>query len=251
MSLHEQMHDLFLLDKQLYGLRARLESATSGLKSEQTRVERLERQRQELSDQLKHDQAKSALLESQVKDAQERIDHLRQQMNSVKSNKEYSAVLIEVNTLKQSMEQYETQALEQMDHVEMLRGELQQLEQQVDKQQQRVVAAESEVQGCRAQVGQQLEDLETQRLAAEQLIPQQARDQFNRKTKMYEGQAMATVIEENRRARDYTCGGCYMSIPIERVNALMSDSDQIVSCPSCERILYMDQEFKAAMGISK
>jgi len=78
-------------------------------------------------------------------------------------------------------------------------------------------------------------------------VPAEALHVFDRLAETYEGEAMAPVIEEDRRRMEYICGGCYMQIPVEKVNLLIS-SDELVRCSSCARILYVESALKQAMG---
>jgi uncharacterized protein len=250
MSLHTKLRELFLLDQQVRGMRARLDAATVRENALRGKLDRLAQQRNELAEQHKLVQAKAAGLEHQARDVETRIARLREQMNSVKNNKEYSALLIEVNTIKLEKGKLEDEALDQMAKVETLAQELKQFDAQVGEQEKLVALAKAEVAAAKAEVGTQLDELRQKRDAAEQEVPQESRAQFNRVAVAHDGETMAPVIEESRRHLEYSCGGCYMSIPVERVNALTKNDDQVVICPSCGRILYLDQELKASMGLA-
>lgn len=246
MSVQEKLRSLFLLDSQLRGIRSRLDAAINRLGKQKGKLEQLERQRSELAEQLKQNQVKSASLEMQVAEVDARVTTLRTQMNSVKNNKEYSALLIEVNTLKLEKGKVEEQTLEQMSKVEQLKQEATDLDARAAEQAKLVGVAESEVAQCRAELGQQLDDLTARRNQAEQEVPPEARAIFNKLCDIHEGEALAVVGEESRRHMEYTCGGCYMLLPVERVNALMRRPDDVICCPSCGRILYMEEELKAS-----
>ena len=248
MPLQQQLYDLFLLEQQVRGLESRLEGAMRRVRAQQAKLDRLSRQDAELRDQIKRAKVKVAASEDQIQGGQDRINKLREQMNQVKSNKEYSALLIEVNTLKVETGKIEDQALEEMGQVDLLENELSEVAVKVADQQKLAQLAQGEVDKCQAEVGHELQGLKVRRDDAAALVSDDVRGVFNRLADAYEGQAMATVVEENRRAMEYSCGGCYMSIPVERVNSLMSYPDQFVECPSCGRILFMDQELKATLA---
>ncbi len=46
---------------------------------------------------------------------------------------------------------------------------------------------------------------------------------------------------------EYTCGACFMSLPIQVVNATLTSKDKPVVCSSCDRILYATKELKEAL----
>lgn len=248
MSLQEQLYEWFMLDQQSRGLRVRLDAAKVKLKERQVALDRLRRQRDELQSQFKLDQAKAANLENDVRSMEEKIDQLRQQMNNVRNNKEYSAVLVEVNTLKGEKNKIEEQALEQLNTVDRVKGQLQELEKKCGEMEGLVTQASQEVAVSGEEVSPRLKELTAKQAAVEEGLPAETRAFFGRLLEDHEGDAMAVVVEGNRRAMEYTCGGCYLGIPVERVNALMVQRDQIVICPNCGRVLYLDEELKGSIG---
>jgi predicted nucleic acid-binding Zn-ribbon protein len=247
MALNEALHRLFLVDQQVRGLESRLSGARRRVKAQQGQLHQLNQQATELRDQLRRTEAHQATLENEIASADTRINHLRDQMNAVKTNKEYSAMLVEVNTLKADRSKLEDSALESMSRIEELRGELEKAEQQIAEQQRIKANADSELADREGEVQEQLDRLRSEREHAASEVPDESLLVFERLAETYEGEAMAPIIEEDRRRLEYVCGGCYMQIPVEKVNLLLTQ-DQMVRCSSCSRILYMEPELKDAMG---
>ena len=248
MTLQEKLHQLFLLETQVRGMRRRLDAATKREKSLQSKVDQMTRQQAELTDQVKHFQAKASLLEHQAGDLDERVAQLREKMTQVTSNKEYSALLIEVNTLKLNKGQLEDEALAELSHIEELEAQAQQLAADLAEQAEVLARAGQEVEGHKAEVGARLAELTGERDEAAKAVPLDTRSVFDRLALSYDGEAMASVTELNRRTMEYCCDGCYMTIPVEVVNALYTRPDAPTSCPHCSRLLFLDEELKAAMG---
>ena len=69
-------------------------------------------------------------------------------------------------------------------------------------------------------------------------IPRKALEVFNRVAETYDGEAVATIEQQEGRTAAYSCGGCYMGVPAESVNVLMT-KDEIIRCPNCTRILVL------------
>lgn len=249
MTMQEKLYELFLLDKQVRGIRRQLDGATRRHTSQKSTLDQLLQQHDELNQQLKVGQAKAMSLEHQARDMEKRIAEFRQRMNTVTNNKEYSALLIEVNTLKAEMSKVEDEALDQMSSLELVDQEKKQIAETMADRQKLVDAALVEVDSCREQVGQRLDDLTAKRDSAEQELPQETRSRFNRLSGHCDGDALAEIIEEDRKNMAYTCGGCYMSVPIEHVNSLLARPDTLVCCTSCSRILYIDQALKTSIGV--
>jgi predicted nucleic acid-binding Zn-ribbon protein len=248
MSLQRKIYDLYILDRHVRGMQTRLHSSTHSYQVHQTRLNQLSTQRTELAEQLRQTQAHASSLEHQARDMGERVDKLRQQMLQVKSNKEYSALLVEVNTFKLERGKIEDEALTQMTQVDEIKASLEQLDAQRAEQEKLLAAAAREVEARRAEVGKELQELTEKRDAAAKEVPPDVRNLFNRLVQQHEGEAMAPVQEEDARRMEYICSGCYMQLPIEVVNTLLTQAEKIGCCPSCGRILYVEDELKEKMG---
>lgn len=247
MSLQEKLHQLYLLDQQVRGLSAGLDAARRRLAAQQRKLDQLRQQHRELEDQCKHTGAHCATLEKEAAEMDRRIAGQRDKMNTVTSNKEYSALLVEVNTLKLEKGKKEDEALLEMERRDRMQADLEALAQRVADQERMVRGAEDEVQERQAEVGQRLGEVTAQRDAAQNEVPPAALARFDRAADAHDGEAMADVIEEDRRRMEYACGGCFTHLPVERINTLMTRTDEIVSCPSCGRILNVGKELRAAL----
>ncbi len=247
MPLQDDLVRLFLLEKQVRGLSSRLDGALRRQKAQQTRLDQLSQQHQELTSQRRHAQAKAGDLEGQAAEVESRIEKLRQQMNTVTTNREYSAILVEVNTLKIEKGKFEEQALEQMSEVERLDGEIKALDEQIADRQKLAGAAVGDVEKAKADVGEELDAFKAQRDEAASRVPDDIRRTFFRLCDAYDGEGMAAIEEVDRRRMEYQCGGCFMHIPVERVNALMGGGDDPVVCTSCGRFLYVEDQLRSSL----
>jgi len=247
MSLQEKLVKLFTLDNKVRELRAGLDAAERRHQAQATRLEQFTRQRDELEDQLRHARAHAATLENEVNSLDERIAEHRQQMGVVTDNKAYKALNVEVDTLKKEKGKLEDEALEGLNRIDELEKELEEARERVNEQGRVLERAGQELKEQEAQIRERLQTLETERDTAAEEVPEDARAIFWKQTDIHDGEALAPVLEIDRRRLEYTCGGCYMSIPVERVNMLASRGDEITYCPSCQRILYLDEELKTSM----
>lgn len=250
MGLNTALRELYLVDQQVRGLESRLDGARKNVRAQQIKMDQLNQQVNELSDQLKQSQAKAGTMENEVNTIDARVTKLRDQMNAVKTNKEYSAMLVEVNTLKADKSQLEEKAFEIMTQVEAQQKQLADLNARCVDQTKIKTLADKQLAERMGEVGEQLAAIQAQRVQAATHVPPDMLAIFDRLADNYDGEAMAAIIEEDRRRLEYTCGGCYMQIPIERVNLLITQ-DQLVRCSSCQRILYIEPQLKEAMTGSK
>lgn len=249
MPLQDQLSALFLLDQQLRGLRSRLDAAISRHTAQGNKLERLRQQHTELSEQSKLAESHARSLEKDADAMDQRIDHHREQMNAVTTNREYSALLVEVNTLKVDKSKIEEQALEAMGKLEQLQAQIKELQEQIDQQEKLVTTASEEVQAAKSEVGERLNEVTVERNEAASHVPDDVLLIFERLADAHDGEAMAPIEEQDRRRNEFNCGGCFLSLPVERVNALMTRPDELVTCPNCNRILYMDKQLKAEISV--
>jgi predicted nucleic acid-binding Zn-ribbon protein len=247
MSLTENLVSLFRIDAQVRGLRRRLESAERYLAAQNRRVDDLAAQRQELDARHRQIQAKIANLESETAALDERLEKLRNELNAATTNKQYTAVLHELNTAKDARSEIEDvvlQELERIDENKLLRDALEQ--DSAEREKVRAVA-EEQLRQRHEEVGQRLAELEADRGVAAAAIPGRELRIFNELADAYDGEPMASIEEIDRRRREYACGACNMHIPFQAVSALLSSSDTLVQCTACGRIMYLQDETRGAL----
>ena len=247
MTLQEQIYEFFLLDKQVRGLSRRLEVAHYQHTQMQAKYTRLQSQLDELTEQHKQTQAHANSLENQARDVEARITALRDQMASVTNNKEYAALLLEVNTLNLSKSKVEEEALVQMEQVDSLQKQLTELTEQVTEQKKLVAIAADQVESRKQEVGKELAERTAKRDQAAGDIAPDIISAFNRLCDQHDGEALAPAVEDNAKRMEYSCGGCYMAIPLQRVNSLFTEPDSLTICPSCQRFLYVDDTLREQM----
>ena len=220
-------------------MRTRLDAALRRQAAINRKKEQLDQQAAELAKEHKTASAHALTLESEANGVEKKIDGLREKMNHATSNKEYSALLVEVNTLKADKAKIEEKALESMAKVEALQADLEALKQKIQDQVRLAEGAASDAKEAEAEVGQKLTDLTRERDEAAQPISAEVRKQFDRLSDVYDGEAMAQIEEQNRKRMEYTCSGCYTMVPVETVNSLLTRRDSVVTCGNCQRILFV------------
>ena len=248
LSLQDDLYQLFLLDQQVRGLRRRLDSGLRRHGLLQGKAEQFESQHRELLTQLKQAQARAADLEHQSDAVEQKVELHREQMNTVTTNKEYSALLVEVNTLKLEKSKREDEALAQLDEVDEIKQRIEELAAKLADQTKLVQGAETEIDVARTEVGDRLNQAQNERNDAATKLGPTALNTFERISLHHDGEALALVEEQDRRRREYCCGGCYLQLPFEHINTIMVQPNESVQCPSCHRFLYMANELKVAIG---
>lgn len=247
MSVTEKLLRVFRVDQQLQGLQTRLRAAERFLDEQTGQLKSLDTKRDSLTAQLRQIQAAVANHEGEMARVDARIEHLREQMNSARTNKEYKAFLTEVNTLKADRSESETAALEQMTKADELKKQLEEVEgQRGERDKLRNVAA-----GDRSKRSDEIKDrlaeLQKERQTLVGEVPPKVMAVYADLVRRMGDEAMAPVEELDRRRHEYTCGSCQMAVPVETVNALVrgtavNNTLPVTLCVSCGCILYLQQE---------
>jgi predicted nucleic acid-binding Zn-ribbon protein len=177
-------------------------------------------------------------LELELKTKDEAILRLRASLNAAKTNKEYAAVLTQLNTTKADNSKVETQILELMKDIEADEAECANIQDQIDEQKQKLEQIRKEAEHLATKYETEIEEIQAEWDRASQTIPAELLELFNRVAETYDGEALAVVERQEGKTETYTCGGCFMGVPMESVNVLMT-RDDVIRCPNCTRILVL------------
>ena len=169
-------------------------------------------------------------------------------LNGASTNKQYTAVLTELNTVKVSRSECDDRILKEMEKIEAIEDQTQKIKGQHAERSQVLELAERELKQRHEDVGQRLAELEAERELVSSTVPAAELKVFNEMGDTYDGEAMAPIEELSRRRREYACGLCNMHIPFESVAALLSANDSLSLCPACGRILYLLEETRGALA---
>jgi predicted nucleic acid-binding Zn-ribbon protein len=248
MTLMQSVLHLYQLDSQVRGLRSRLDGAQRYADAQSRQLEHLLQQRNEIESRRRLTQATVANQETEIASIDQRIEKLRDELNSAATNKQYTALLNELNTAKEQRDTIEARAMDEMEAIETLAGQMTEVEDQILERRKVLDVARQQVEERRQEVGQRLEELEAERAQVASTIDSESLAVFEEIANAYDGEAMGHIEEVDRRHREFACGACHMSLPFEQVSLLMSGHDTLVRCNACGRILYMQDETRGALA---
>ena len=177
-------------------------------------------------------------LELELKTKDEIIARLRASLNIAKTNKEYAAVLTQLNTSKADNSKIETQSLELLKDIEADETECEDIQKQVDEQKETLEQTRKESEILANKYQSEIDKIQEEWNQAAQIIPNDSLEIFRRVAETYDGQAVALIEQQGNKKGAYSCGGCFMGITAESVNLLMT-KDTIIRCPNCTRILVL------------
>ena len=189
-------------------------------------------------EEIKLTRVQSDRLELELKDKDEHIAKMRSALNLAKSNREYSAILTDLNTSKADNSKIENQILDLMKITESDETACEEIQGQIDEQKVKLdqLRRDSEVQA--AEYESEIKEIQVEWDQAAKPIPSEVLEFFNRVADTYDGESLANVEKQNEKVEVFSCGGCFMGLPAETVNQLMT-KDDIIRCSNCTRILVL------------
>jgi predicted nucleic acid-binding Zn-ribbon protein len=223
----------------------RLQHAEAALRRADAALAEIPRARAEVearleAERLRLDAARGALEacqksrrqhEAAVQDLEVKRSKYKGQLMEVKTNKEYTAVLHEIETVEREIRAREDQVLAEMEQAEALALDVKREEALFRGEEERSSAEDKVLAGRGRDLEAEATRLRTERDAAAAAVPA-ARLELFRKVAKARGDAVA-------EAKDEMCVACHVRLRPQMFMELKRN-DQIVQCPSCGRVLYYE-----------
>jgi len=179
-------------------------------------------------------------LELELKGREETIAKLRASLNTARTNKEYAAVLTQLNTTKADNSKIETQSLELLKDVEADEAECADIQKQINEQKDTLEQTRKTSETLAEKYQAEIDRVQIEWDEVAKTIPHDSLETFKRVAETYDGHAVAVVDQQEGKAGAFSCGGCFMGITAESVNLLMT-KDDLIRCPNCTRILVLSE----------
>ncbi|MFW6155054.1 MAG: zinc ribbon domain-containing protein [Planctomycetota bacterium] len=225
-------------------VRRRLRSKENAIRVVQRKIDELAERRGELAEQLRQQQSRIDQVDLDRASREEEIQQLRGALNRAKTNKEYAALLTQINSFKADNAKLEEQILGIMEGLDTAKVELEAIDAHIEAEEKRKAqAAEVNAEEV-AKLQAMLEELEQRRNEAAADVPDDVLQNFDRIAENRDGEGLAPIEVVDANRNEFICGGCYMGLSVEHYNALLS-KDEIRHCDSCGRILYIPAEARS------
>jgi uncharacterized protein len=209
--------DAARLPKEIAAIRAAVEDAQKQVEQAKARLDAARKAQRAKEKDLEVVQAKRSKTEGRLYE--------------VKTNKEYSAVLIEIEEIKQEKARMEEEVLVLMESQERLTGDIREAEARFK---QREAEGRSQEAAAREQLRGVEADLAGARTERKELagrLPGPILADYDRILRARSGVALAPVVKPN------FCGACRVTITPQRLQELRAQTSAI-PCESCGRYLY-------------
>ena len=182
--------------------------------------------------------------EGLISDAQDKLKRYQQQINSVTTQREYGALLQEIDTVKQQIAGGEEGGFAAMEHIERLQRELaatreafRDLDERYGRELAKWEAEKPEVAAQAAELDRRVEELRGE-------VPRPLLSHFERIRDRYGATALAPILEIDRPGRgprEWHCGACSYRVR-PQVVVEIRNRGSLVQCDSCKRILFLEDD---------
>ncbi len=228
------------IERDLAQVRRRLKIRQSAVNLQQRRIDDHQEQWDALQERVSTRRKDADGHELDLRQSEEHVAKLRTALNTAKTNKEYAAILTQINTLKADNAKLEESTLRIIQDVDSVRLEADKIKEQIEAETKRLDEIKQTSTAEIEKLDGMMAELTARRDDAAQGLSPEGLAVFDRVAERYDGEAMAAIqIEGKKPPYDYICGGCYMSLSAEHANALRV-RDDIRICNNCGRILYME-----------
>lgn len=236
----QELHTLQEIESQIVDIRRQLDRKDRQVRAQGRRLTAIRDAAEQYRLETLQTQARFDELDVDIKGRSANIEKLREHLNTVRTNKEYAAVLAQLNNEKADVSRLESQALEIMQAIEVRKTEAAEKASAESAEAERLEDLKAQHEQAVSSFSGRLSQLGRQREECAADMEQRTISLFDRLSERYEGEVLAEVERINPRRDEFICTGCHMSLRVEVVNMLKS-RDDIVTCKSCGRILFMDR----------
>lgn len=162
------------------------------------------------------------------------ISKYNAQLNSIKTNKEYTALCSEIGSKKADMSILEDVILNTMSRLETVNKEYSELTENLKREEESLKELIKSVDAEVRETDIEIEKVQNDQKKYIDALDEDTLYHYNRLSNIKGGKAVVAVMGN-------VCGGCFMNITAQTLNLLMGGKE-LVFCQSCSRILYLEEK---------
>ena len=237
MSLKDQLRKLIeiqILDEQIFAQKTILKERPAEIEALKQQFEATKVTLKQLEDKLKIVQVKQKDLDNDLKSKEDGIAKADASLGLLKTNKEYTAKLHEIENLKADKSLVEEKILMGFDEIESARKAVEAERKIVAQHEQDFLAKKKEVEAAITIAEDQIKVKTSQR---ERLTPEVRPDILSRYERIMNNKEGIGIV----KVENSNCTGCHMHVTEQLLNQIRM-YENLVSCDSCARILYLADE---------
>lgn len=229
----ETLKQLQALDGEIFRLRKQLQDKPRELEQVAAQVAAATAKVKEAEARFKTLQLAQKEKEIDLQTREGNVRKLQGQLFQLKTNREYTVMQHEIDTLKADNSLLEEAILKLFDEIDQATKQRQQETQRLAFEEERQRNERTRIEQELAEVREKLVAMERSRQSLVPDVPPETLATYEQVLALREGLALVPLM-------DNSCGGCYRRMPPQVINEVYLKA-KLVSCESCNRILYFDE----------
>ena len=229
----KELIKLATLDKSIDSFTPKIEAANKKLKKAQKKIDKVQAEINTLNSEIQENEAKIQSFEEQISMLSEQLNNNAKKFKEITTEKELKALSLEDDIAKEKM----SFANEEIERLQGINGTKKELLAQKEEE---LKALTKELEDVKAEVSNELSDIESKKAELfkqrEELCHnlEQKVLSFYEKIRIWAGNTAVVPV------RKQACYGCYMKLNDKTYSEIIK-GDEIVNCPHCGRILYIEE----------
>lgn len=190
-------------------------------------------------EKMAQNQKKRRSLEVEIKDVKDYVAKYKRQLNAVKTNKEYTALLKEIEESQKKIDRLEEEVIAEMLLADDIQKEIKEADQELARAREKFSQEKQEILQKKKEIEEKAAKLNEEKEALLPQIPPEQASLYLSISRKKGGVALSPV-------RGDFCAMCHMRIRPQVLNELR-EARKLILCENCGRILYWKtKEAKAA-----
>lgn len=226
--------ELQKIDAEIYGFKRELEEKPPYLAKIKEEFESKKTKLKTLEDKYKSAQVVRNSFEVDLKTQDDAIAKANSQLSQLKTNKEYSAKMLEIENIKADKSIIEEKILLSYDETDALKVSMDKEKQSIVEYEKNYLQEKKSIEDGMREIEERIKALDVQRIHVTPGIEKFHLDRYQKILVNKHGLALVPV-------QGSVCGGCFMNVPAQVVNEIKMH-DQLIYCEICARILYLEED---------
>jgi predicted nucleic acid-binding Zn-ribbon protein len=230
----KKLVDLQKIDKEIYRLNRDLEEQPGHLARLKEQFESKQVHLKKLEENLKTVQVSRNTLEVDLQAKEDAIAKANTQLSQIKTNKEYTAKLSEIESIKSDKSIIEEKILKLYDEADIVKASVVQEKKVLAQEEQSYISRKKELEDSMKEIEDRVKVLQGQKA---QMTPDVDRTILSRYDRIVAHKAGVAIVP----VTGGVCHGCFMNVPAQVINEIKSHKE-IIYCEICSRILYLEED---------
>lgn len=232
----KQLESLIVLqeiDQEIQKLNQLKEKIPREIEQKKQIFEKINNEINQLKDKIERAKKERRSKELETQSVKDLLNNTKGKLPSVKTNKEYSALLQEIANSKNKINSLEENEIDLMESIEESEKEYEKKLKEKNAEEQKFLEVKKRKEEELEKINKLLEEELNQRNELAEQIETKWLEHYKKVIKIRKG--LAVVAIDNN-----TCHGCYRGL-IPQLSIEIRKNDSIITCPYCSRFLFSEQ----------